>query len=101
MELMACYTPPSLPSYKKHHMLLHTDSLLTQEWPEGRGSSGRQHYRSSVSVPGYFPVSRFTGELRKYGMIRIHFLKSNQINEMLCVCSTEQRGVAEERVIYR
>lgn len=96
---MACYTPPSLPSYKKHHMLLHTDSLLTQEWPEGRGSSGR--HRSSVSVPGYFPVSRFTGELRKYGMIRIHFLKSNQINEMLCVCSTEQRGVAEERVIYR
>lgn len=99
---MEYYTPLSLPSYKKHHVLLHTDCLSTQQWPEGRSSTGRQQYRSSVSVPGYFPVSRFTGELRKYGMIHIHFLKSSsQINEMLCVCSTEQREVAEERVIYR
>lgn len=63
---------------------------------------GRQEYRSSVPMPSYFPVSRITGELRKYGMIHIHFLKtSNQINEMLSVCSTEQRGVLGERVIYK
>lgn len=49
----------------------------------------------------YFPVSRFTGELRKHGMICICFLKPPyQISEILSVSSTEQRGVVQERVIY-
>lgn len=66
----------------------------------GQRSTGRQEYGSRVSLPSYVPVSRITGELRKYGMIHIHFLKSsNQINEMLSVCSTEQRGVLG--VIYK
>lgn len=56
---------------------------------------------STKSSAQYFPVSRFTGELRKHGMICTHFLKSPyQVSENLSVGSTEQRGVVQERVIY-